>query len=80
LLLVRGAEAAGAGFGIGVLLLNYSLRIAVAVAVLAVASSWDVVEPRWTTFAVIAAALAWAAGQLAAVLAAGRSASQQGSS
>jgi hypothetical protein len=67
LLLVRGQEASAA-LGAGVLLLNYTLRLAVAVLVLRVASRSDAVEPTWTAYAVIAAALAWAAGQTAAVL------------
>ena len=67
LLLVRGQESSAA-LGAGVLLLNYTLRLAVAVAVLRVAGRSDAVEPRWTAYAVIAGALAWAAGQAAAVL------------
>lgn len=67
LFLVRGQEASKA-LGAGVLLLNYTFRLAVAIAVLRVASGSDAVEPRWTGLAVIAGALAWAAGQAAAVL------------
>lgn len=67
LFLVRGQESSAA-LGAGVLLLNYTLRLAVAVAVLRVAGRSEVVEPRWTAYAVIAGALAWAAGQAAAVL------------
>lgn len=66
-LLIRGQEGSAA-LGAGVLLLNYTLRLAVAVLVLRLAARSDAVEPRWTAFAVIAAALAWAAGQAAAVL------------
>jgi hypothetical protein len=67
LLLLRGQEASAA-LGAGVLLLNYTLRLAVAVLVLRLAARSDAVEPQWTAFAVIAAALAWAGGQAAAVL------------
>lgn len=67
LFLVRGQESSKA-LGAGVLLLNYTFRLAVAIAVLRVASRSDDVEPRWTGLAVIAGALAWAAGQAAAVL------------
>ena len=67
LFLVRGQESSAA-LGAGVLLLNYTLRLAVAVAVLRVAGRSEAVEPRWTAYAVIAAALAWAAGQAAAVV------------
>lgn len=67
LLLVRGQEQSAA-LGAGVLLLNYTLRLALAVLVLRAAAEWDAVEPRWTTYAVIAGALAWAAASAAAVL------------
>jgi hypothetical protein len=67
LFLVRGQESSRA-LGAGVLLLNYSFRLAVAIAVLRLAGRSDAVEPRWTGLAVIAGALAWAAGQAAAVL------------
>lgn len=67
LALVRGQEGSAA-LGAGVLLLNYTLRLALAIAVLRVAGRSDAVEPRWTAYAVIAAALAWAGGQAAAVL------------
>lgn len=67
LLLVRGQEGS-ASLGAGVLLLNYTFRLAVAVAVLRVAGRSEHVEPRWTAFAVIAAALVWAGAQAAAVL------------
>jgi hypothetical protein len=67
LLLVRGQQVS-ATLGAGVLLLNYSLRLALAVLVLRLASRSDAVEPSWTAYAVIAAALAWAGGQAAAVL------------
>ncbi|HWH29784.1 MAG TPA: hypothetical protein VNU26_12590 [Mycobacteriales bacterium] len=68
LLLVRGQEQGRAGLGAGVLLLNYTLRLALAVLVLRAAGRSDAVEPRWTTYAVIASALAWAAGSAGAVL------------
>jgi hypothetical protein len=67
LALVRGQQTSAA-FGAGVLLLNYTLRLALAVLVLSAATRSDAVDPRWTAFAVIAAALAWTAGQAAAVL------------
>ena len=67
LALVRRQEASAA-LGAGVLLLNYTLRLAVAVAVLRVAGRSDAVEPRWTAYAVVAAALTWTAAQAAAVL------------
>lgn len=67
LFLVRGQESSAA-LGAGVLLLNYTLRLAVAVLVLRVAGRSEAVEPRWTGLAVIACALAWAAGQAVAVL------------
>ena len=68
LLVVRGQEDRGAAFGAGVLLLNYTLRLAVAVLVLRLAARSGSVEPRWTTFAVIAGALAWTAATAAVVL------------
>jgi hypothetical protein len=71
LFLVRGQEASAA-LGAGVLLLNYTLRLALAVVVLRLASRSDAVEPRWTGLAVIAGALAWAAGQAVAVLGSGK--------
>jgi len=70
LFLVRGLESSRA-LGAGVLLLNYTFRLAAAVAVLSVVGRTDAVEPRWTGYAVIAGALAWAAGQAAAVLGGG---------
>jgi ATP synthase protein I len=67
LLLVRGLESSAA-LGLGVLLLNYTLRLAVAVLVLTLAARSELLDPRWAGFAVIAGALAWAGGQLVAVL------------
>lgn len=67
LLLVRGLEGSAA-LGLGVLLLNYTTRLAVAVVVLTLVDRSGNLEPRWTGLAVIAGALAWSAGQAAAVL------------
>jgi hypothetical protein len=66
LVLLRGGE--GAGLGCAVVALNYLLRLLGAGVVLAAAARSGAVDLDWTVFAVIAAALGWAAGQAAAVL------------
>jgi hypothetical protein len=67
LLLMRGLESSAA-LGLGVLLLNYTTRLALAVVALTLVSRSGALEPRWTGLSVIVGALAWTAGQAAAVL------------
>jgi hypothetical protein len=66
LVLLRGGE--GAGLGCAVLALNYLLRLLGAGVVLAAAARSGAVDLDWTTYGLIAAALAWTLGQAAAVL------------